>query len=81
MDVRVHIPATNTQGKIAFLLSLGTYISTTLLFLTLLIICIISTLQRRKKCTQHHMYLYICGAMLGVSGITVDMLTNIQMLL
>lgn len=81
MDVRVHIPATNTQGKIAFLFSLGTYISTTLLFLTLLIICIISTLQRRKKCAQHHMYLYICGAMLGVSGITVDMLTNIQMLL
>lgn len=81
MDVRVHIPATNTQGKIAFLFSLGTYISTTLLFLTLLIICIISTLQRRKKCTQQHMYLYICGAMLGVSGITVDMLTNIQMLL
>lgn len=65
-----YIPATNTQGKIAFLFSLGTYISTTLLFLTLLIICIISTLQRRKRCTRHHMYLYICGTMLGISGIT-----------
>lgn len=65
-----YIPATNTQGKIAFLFNLGTYISTTLLFLTLLIICIISTLQRRKRCTRHHMYLYICGTMLGISGIT-----------
>lgn len=65
-----YIPATNTQGKIAFLFSLGTYISTTLLFLTLLIICIISTLQRRKRCTRHHMYLYVCGAILGISGIT-----------
>ena len=65
-----YIPATNTQGKIAFLFSLGTYISTTLLFLTLLIICIISTLQRWKRCMRHHIYLYICGAMLGISGIT-----------
>ena len=65
-----YIPATNTQGKIAFLFSLGTYISTTLLFLTLLIICIISTLQRRKRCMRHHMYLYVCGAILGISGIT-----------
>ena len=64
-----YIPATKTQGKTAFLFSLGIYISTTLLFLTLLIICIISTLQRRKRCTRHHIYLYICGAMLGISGI------------
>ncbi|HEO1898509.1 TPA: beta-lactamase family protein [Streptococcus agalactiae] len=65
-----YIRATNTQGKIAFLFSLGTYISTTLFFLTLLIICIISILQRRKRCMRHHIYLYICGAMIGISGIT-----------
>ena len=63
-----YIPAASTQGEIAFLLGLGTYISTTLLFLTLLMICIISTLHRWKRCTRHHIYLYICGAISGISG-------------
>ena len=25
---------------------------------------------QRKRCMRHHMYLYVCGAILGISGIT-----------